>query len=146
MQRRPDRFNTKRKIRPPIDQDTGQCEYLISKVKYGGNPEHKKNPGDFNLTPPSAPRPAKSLCDTVQIFSRKVAVNCLQNGLKRGMISDRMKGKWPQNIWAVTEVGEPLEAQLENSETGVYHGYPMPESDPFAHEVIKEWKARHEPL
>ena len=146
MQRRPDRFNTKRKIRPPIDQNTGQCECLISKVKYGGNPEHKKNPGDFNLTPPSAPRPAKSLCDTVQIFSRKVAVNCLRNGLKRGMISDRMKGKWPQNIWAVTEAGEPLEAQLENSETGVYHGYPMPESDPFAQEVIKEWKARHESL
>ncbi|WP_200874853.1 hypothetical protein [Desulfonatronum thiodismutans] len=58
------------------------------------------------------------------------------------MISEQMKGKWPQNIWAVTSDGIPLEAQLENPEAGVYHGYPMPESDPFSHEVIKEWKAR----
>ncbi|MCI5138721.1 MAG: hypothetical protein D3922_09980 [Candidatus Electrothrix sp. AR1] len=146
MRRRPDRFNTKRKIQSRTDVKMGLYDSLVEKVQYGGNPEHKKNPGDFALTPPSAPRPSKSLCDAVQIFSRKVAVGYLRDGLKKGMMSCQMKGRWPQNIWAVTDAGEPLEAQLENSATGVYHGYPMPESDPFSHEVIKEWKARYEKI
>lgn len=144
MQRRPTRFNTKRKIQPFSEGDLGLPSNLIEQVKYGGNPEHKRNPGDFGLTPPSAPRPAKSLCDTAKIFSKSVATELLQQGLKKGMLSVQMKGQWPQNIWAVTSDEIPLEAQLENSETGVYHGYPMPESDPFSNEVIKEWKARDE--
>ena len=115
---------------------------MIKKVKYGGNPEHKKNPGDFGLTSPSSPRTAKSLCDIAEIFTRKVAISYIKAGLDKGMISEQMKGQWPQNIWAVTSDGIPLEAQLENPESGVYHGYPMPESDPFSHKVIEEWKAR----
>jgi hypothetical protein len=35
--------------------------------------------------------------------------------------------------------GIPLEAQLENAAKGVYHGYPMPESDPLAAEVLSRW-------
>ena len=140
MKRRPGQFNIKRKF---SEDQRGSYDYLIPDVRYGGNPEHKKNPGDFRLTPPSAPRPAKSLCDTVEIFSRKVALECLKGGLKKGMVSSQMKGKWPQNIWSVTEKGMPLEAQLENSELGMYHGYPMPESDPFSHEVVKEWDKRN---
>lgn len=115
---------------------------LVKNVKYGSNPEHKKNPGDFELTPPSSPKTAKSLCDTVEIFTKKVAIAHIKSGLRKGMVSEQMKGKWPQNIWAVTRDGIPLEAQLENPEIGMYHGYPMPESDPFSHEVIKEWKIR----
>jgi len=48
--------------------------------------------------------------------------------------------KWPQNIWSVSDDGLPLEAQLENPEKGIYHGYPMPESDPLASEVIRRWE------
>lgn len=140
MQRRPGRFNTKRKIQSFSEYSVS--DDLIKNVKYGGNPEHKKNPGDFGLTPPSSPRTAKSLCDTVEIFTRKVAISHIKDGLQKGMISEQMKGQWPQNIWAVTSDGIPLEAQLENPESGVYHGYPMLESDPFSHEVIKEWKTR----
>ncbi len=140
MQRRPGHFNAKRKIQS--FSESCALIALVGSVKYGGNPEHKKNPGDFGLTPPSSPRSAKSLCDTVKIFTRKAAVTHLQAGLRKGMVSEQMKGKWPQNIWAVTSDGFPLEAQLENPEAGVYHGYPMPESDPLSHEVIKEWKTR----
>ncbi|PKM37142.1 MAG: hypothetical protein CVV06_07360 [Gammaproteobacteria bacterium HGW-Gammaproteobacteria-10] len=140
MQRRQGRFNTKRKIQ--AFSENSVSDVLVKKVKYGGNPEHKKNPGDFELTPPSSPRTAKSLCDTVEIFTKKAAIAHIKAGLRKGMISEQMKGKWPQNIWAVTRDGTPLEAQLENPETGMYHGYPMPESDPFSHEVIKEWKIR----
>jgi len=109
-------------------------------VAYGGNPEHKKNPGDFGLTPPSDPRCGKSLCDIANVFSRAVARSLLQEGLRRGLVSDRHVNGWPKNVWAVTEGGMPLEAQLENPIIGSYHGYPMPESDPLASEVARRWR------
>ncbi len=56
------------------------------------------------------------------------------------MISEREQNGYPQNIWAVTGEGMPLEAQLENAQTGVYHGYPMPETDPFREKVLAKWK------
>lgn len=79
----------------------------------------------------------------VHIFSRQIALERLQAGVLRGLISERFRGGWPQNIWSVTEDGHPLEAQLENSAIGVYHGYPMPSSDPFADEVIEQWNSRN---
>lgn len=139
MKRRYEKFNTKRRICSKENVELDQCLDLATKVKYGGNPEHKKNPGDFGLTPPSGPRAGKSLCDSAQIFNRKVALKYLKKGLEKGLISDRMKNKWPQNIWAVSDDGIPLEAQLENPETGTYHGYPMPLSDPLADEVLQKW-------
>jgi hypothetical protein len=33
-----------------------------------------------------------------------------------------------------------MEAQLENPIIGSYHGYPMPETDPFCAEVIRRWE------
>ena len=58
------------------------------------------------------------------------------------MYSITEKNGWPQNIWAVDDNGDPLEAQLENQETGTYHGYPVPESDPFGKKIINEWDQR----
>ncbi len=139
MQRRYNQFNQKRKIRKLSDDDFQHCFSLAEKIQYGGNPEHKRNPGDFGLKPPSSPRQGKSLCDNVGIFSRQAALKYLKSGLLKGLISDRFNGNWPQNIWSVTEDGCPLEAQLENSVTGTYHGYPMPESDPMAAEVVRQW-------
>jgi len=140
MKRRNNQLNSKRRLRKQTDVDLAVCAELASKVSYGGNPEHKKNPGDFGLVPPSGPRAGKSLCDEAQIFSRKEALKYLKQGLERGLISDRHKGLWPQNVWAVTGDGIPLEAQLENPENGSYHGYPMPPSDPMAEEVLHQWK------
>jgi hypothetical protein len=40
--------------------------------------------------------------------------------------------------------GVPLEAQLENAANGTYHGYPMPEDDPFRDIVIARWRPPHE--
>lgn len=119
-----------------------QYSVLAQKVGYGGNPEHKKNPGDFGLTPPSHPRLGKSLCDDVGIFSRKIALKHLKSGLSKGLISERFNGDWPQNIWSVTEDGKPLEAQLENPIAGTYHGYPMPEGDPLAADVVQRWNSK----
>jgi len=144
MQRRYDQFNNKRRIKKLEDGDLENCSELAKQIRYGGNPEHKMNPGDFGLTPPSGRRPGKSLCDDVKITSRADALECLKEGLRKGMISARFEGPWPQNIWSVTKEGYPVEAQLENRETGTYHGYPIPGSDPFAAEVVKRWNTQND--
>ena len=117
----------------------GTLEELADRATYGGNPEHKRKPGNFNLSPPSRPRPDKTLCDTVSIFDRNVAEELLKSGMRRGMISEQERDGWPQNVWVVTERGNVLEAQLENQETGAYHGYPLQESDPFREAVLTKW-------
>jgi hypothetical protein len=56
------------------------------------------------------------------------------------LISEQRRGDFPQNIWSVTERGIVLEAQLDNQDTGTYHGYPVPEADPFRQAVLQAWK------
>jgi hypothetical protein len=133
-------FNPKRRLRVCDASERARLAELAQKVRYGGNPEHKKNPGDFGLTPPSDPRPGKSLCDGIRIYTRADALALLRKGLSRGLVSDRAVGDWPKNIWSITPEGFPLEAQLENPDIGSYHGYPMPDSDPLAGEILGRWK------
>lgn len=130
-------YNHKRKIRNAVDPV--YLKKLESSIGYGGNPEHKRNPGDFGLTPPVLPRTDKSLCDWVKIFKRNVALKLLKAGVKKGLVSVREQNGFPKNIWAVTDDGFPLEAQLENQEKGTYHGYPMPEDDDFRNEILDRW-------
>ena len=142
MKRRYDQFNPKRKLLTPAQAQTraDELEKLSCRACYGGNAEHKKNPGDFGLTPPSDPRQGKSLCDIAKVFKRDEAEKLLREGLRKGLVSDRMMGEWPKNVWSVTADGLAMEAQLENSGLGTYHGYPMPETDPLSLEVIRVWK------
>jgi hypothetical protein len=118
-------------------QSGGTLLTRIEDMRYNGNPEHKRNPGDFGLTPPSGPRPGKTLCGQVEIYSRAEALALLKAGVRRGTFSAQERDGWPQNVWAVTEKGEPLEAQLEGQ--GTYHGYPMPAADPFREKVLERW-------
>ncbi|MDD4887063.1 MAG: hypothetical protein PHO64_09085 [Thiomonas sp.] len=142
MKRRYAEFNLKRKLLTPAQAQarTALLGELANRARYGGNPEHKKTPGDFGLTPPSDPRQGKSLCDAAKIFKRDEAEKLLREGLRNGLVSDRMAGEWPKNVWSVTEDGLAMEAQLENPDLGSYHGYPMPETDPLSLEVIRRWK------
>ena len=39
------------------DLSSALLEQMAHSIRYGGNPEHKRNPGDFGLTPPAQPRP-----------------------------------------------------------------------------------------
>lgn len=142
MKARYNQFNPKRRFKALRPDDLETLKGLAQKVVYTGNPEHKKNPGDFGLVPPSGPRAGKSLCDDAGIFTRHLALRLLKEGLTKGLISDRFKGDWPQNIWSVSDEGKPLEAQLENPALGTYHGYPMPESDPLAAAVLERWRWR----
>lgn len=142
MKRRAAQFNPKRKLMEPAQAHARVEELaaLADRARYGGNPEHEKNPGDFGLTPPSDPRQGKSLCDVAGIFKRGEAEGLLRVGLRSGLVSDRMVEEWPRNVWSVTDNGFAMEAQLENPELGTYHGYPMPENDPLSAEVIRRWR------
>ncbi|WAC72674.1 hypothetical protein OU995_24590 [Roseateles sp. SL47] len=146
MKRRYAQFNPKRRLLAPEQAQTRAKELqdLADRARYGGNPEHKKNPGDFGLTPPSDPRQGKSLCDVAKVFKRAEAEALLRNGLRRGLVSDRMDGEWPKNVWSVTSDGIPMEAQIENPVLGIYHGYPMPETDPLTQEVLDRWLRCHD--
>ena len=141
MQPRYAKFNPKRKLASSATADAAHLASLAERVRYGGNPEHKRNPGDFGLTPPADPRVGKSLCDAAGIFGRDQATELLRQGLRRGLVSERRDGDWPTNVWSVTADGKPLEAQLENRETGAYHGYPMPDTDPMHAEILERWSA-----
>jgi hypothetical protein len=133
-------FNPKRRFAD--NRARPDLEALAARVRYGGNPEHKRNPGNFNLTPPASPRRHKTLCDEAGIFDRGIALGLLREGIRNGLISEVASG-YPQNVWAVSAEGLPLEAQLENEGNGTYHGYPMPEEDPFREFVLAKWRATH---
>lgn len=132
-------FNPKRRLHaaPGTPEERRALRELAERVRYGGNPEHKRAPGDFGLAPPSLPRQGKTLCDDARILQRLAAIALLKEGLERGLISVQARNGWPQNVWAVTADGCPLEAEREGD--GVYHGYPMPEADPSREAVLARW-------
>ena len=133
-------FNPKRKIASSTTQE--ERDRWQNDVRYEGNPEHKRNPGDFGLTPPAIPRPDKTLCDLAGVVKREEAIELLKAGISRGLVSEQSRKGYPQNVWAVTADGIAVEAQLENAGKGTYHGYPMAEADPFRTIVIAKWNAQ----
>ena len=130
-------FNPKRQIRHDCDPE--ELLRLLPLVKYTGSPLHKKNPGDFCLNPPAQPRPDKTLCDEAGITIKAEAQRLLEEGVKRGLVSQQFRGPFPQNIWSVSQDGYPLEAQLENPSLGTYHGYPVPSTDDFRDQILEFW-------
>lgn len=70
------------------------------------------------------------------------AERLLAEGIKKGMVSIQQRNGWPQNVWAVSSTDMVLEAQLENQDQGVYHGYPLPRDDDFREKVLEEWRRR----
>lgn len=142
MKRRSGVYNPNRRIANPTALTQAEREALAERVIYGGNPEHKRHPADYGLGPPPNPRPSKTLCDADGPFEKAHAVDLLKSGTRKGLISRQTRGGWPQNIWSVAENGTPYEAQLENRDQGIYHGYPMANEDDFRAVVLKEWAER----
>ncbi len=142
--KRYNKYNDRKKFREEANGGGLSLSELYDKVSYGGNPQHKRNPGDFGLNPPAAPRAAKSLCDSAGFFTRKEASRLLKEGVEHGLVSERVNEHgFPQNIWSVLDCGNgkkiPLESQLENPYKGTYHGYPLPETDPMYQQVLEKW-------
>jgi hypothetical protein len=136
-------FNPKRKLRTwrgSLD-DTHYAKTLAAKIHYTGNPAHKRDPGDFGLTPPSAPRQNATLCDDAGVFKRKTARALLQSGARKGLVDVRAEGVFPLLIWAVAD-DIVFEAQLENATKGEYHGYPMPLADPLRSAILRAARER----
>jgi hypothetical protein len=135
--------NPKRKLRPPPQTAEALAELRALEVRasYGGNPEHKRNPGDFGLDPPALPRQGQSLCDDAEIFSHELALGLIRDGIRRGLVSVQVRNGWPQNVWAVAANGVAVEGLLENPGTGAYHGYPMLPIDPLIVDVVARWRA-----
>jgi len=77
------------------------------------------------------------------VSTRALAQLLLESGVRRGLVSARVGAgdEFPQNIWAVNDDVLAFEAQLENSEQGSYHGYPMPDANPLKNEVLAWWDA-----
>lgn len=135
------KFNPKRRIAAAGSLSQSELDELSSKVLYSGNPEHKRSPGDFGLTPPASPRPGKTLCDIAGVFRRDEALALLQEGIKRGVVSEAIVDGWPKQIWSVTQDGLVLEAQRD--QPGSYHGYPLAPGDAFRELVLEVWKMKN---
>jgi hypothetical protein len=139
------KFNSKRRIRESSGTESERelLAALAITVSYTGNPAHKRNPSDFGLDPPAAPREGKTLCDELGVVTRNAALEKLRAGVTQGLISIQERNGFPQNIWAVCN-DKPVEAQLENPATGEYHGYPLQKADPFGSQVLRRWNREDE--
>ena len=98
-------FNPKR--RTVADTDSDVLADLAVRVRYGGNPEHKHDPGDFGLTPPARQQADKSKCDWAGITERAVALRLLREGIRRGLVREQRRGEYPRNVWTVADGGYP---------------------------------------
>lgn len=79
------KYNERREIDESVtDQERRR---LVQQVMYGGNPEHKRSPGDFGLSPPCMPRRDKEKCDDFGVNSRREALKLLREGVRKGLIS-----------------------------------------------------------
>lgn len=122
------------------EEERQRLTTLAEKAVYRGSPLHKRNPGDFGLTPPCSPRTGKSLCDAAGVCCQGEAARLLKEGLRRGLVSETHVNGWPKAVWAVLSDNIVLEARLDDAERGSYHGYPLAPSDPLISEVVQRWK------
>lgn len=114
---------------------------LRAGASYEGSPFHKRSPGDFGLTPPSAPRLDKTLCDEARIFLRAPAGDLFARAIEGGLVSESEGAPgFPKQLWVVADDGQVFEAIYGGSRTGAYHGYPIRRSDPFFDEVTTAWE------
>lgn len=116
--------------------------FLLQAATYEGSAQHKRNPGDFGLTPPSSPRPDKTLCDEAGIFHKQRAGELLRSAIEHGIVSEAFTGDgFPKQLWIYDGVNV-FEAMHGGSTSGSYHGYPIRKSDPLFDELLEAWNAR----
>jgi hypothetical protein len=112
---------------------------LRTTATYEGSPLHKRNPGNFGLIPPAAPRLEKTLCDEAGVCDKAVANRLLASAIERGLGSEDVIDVFPKYLWALDERGQVFEAIYGGSVRGAYHGYPIRRSDPFFDTISKLW-------
>ena len=136
--------NPKRRLAPRDELDAEDLRRLAREARYVGSAHHKSKPGDYRFTPPTSPRPNKSLCDGKRIVKKREAMELFRQGLSRGMVSRYAEGGFPKYVWAVDWDDEVYEAKLGGDDRQSYHGYALNadgERD-LCRWVIREWNAR----
>lgn len=134
------RRKSKSALAPVNSLDLAKLQSWKDMAQYVGSPYHKQNPASYNMVEPK-PRPDKTLCDVNNTISLSKSLKLLQNGISKGMVSEQLRGRWPQNIWTV-ENETVYECQLQNQITGEYHGYPMLFDDDFVMFLKQQWLTR----
>jgi hypothetical protein len=132
------RRETRRKVRAARLTEEEKA-VLRARAVYEGSPHHKRNPGDFGLTPPAAPRLDKTLCDEAGIFERARAADLFARAIDRGVVSEANVGGFPKQMWVVDEHGRVFEVMLGGSQPGRFHGYPIRKSDPLHDAIVAAW-------
>jgi len=144
--KRPERRSRQRRkadLLPQKSLDVSQLDALAKTAKYQGSPYHKRHPKESGLVEPPKPRPDKTLCDASGRFPAQRARELLAEGLRKGMVSNRFRGRWPELVWAIDDNEDTVyEARLTNEAQGEYHGYPVLTADPFVEVVRREWERR----
>lgn len=121
----------------------GEKAFLHEHAIYEGSPLHKKNPGDFGLTPPAAPRLGKTLCDEAAITQRADARALLGKAIDGGLASEATTAEgFPKQLWVVDDHGRVFEAIYGGSQTGHYHGYPIRNQTAMFDQITKAWAKR----
>ncbi|MGD0837565.1 MAG: hypothetical protein ABSB49_13065 [Polyangia bacterium] len=117
--------------------------FLRERASYEGSPYHKRNPGDFGLTPPASPRPDKTLCDEAGVTRRDAARVLFARAIDGGLASElTTPDGFPKQLWVVDDEGRVFEATYGGSALGRYHGYPVRRSDSLFSQVKEAWRER----
>jgi hypothetical protein len=111
---------------------------LLEQARYEGSPYHKRNPGDFGLTPPAARTADKTLCDDSGVTSLKEASRIFARAVQREVVSEALTQNHPSRLWVVDD-DQVFECKYGGSTDGRYHGYPLEDDDPQAEVVRRAW-------
>jgi hypothetical protein len=84
----------------------------------------------------------KTLCDGAGTNTQESSEKLLREAFRRGMVSQQARQTWPHKVWAVDQSGEVYQANLTNSATGEYHGFPIRNEGRFLAHIRAEWTAR----
>jgi len=131
--------NPKRRLARSETLNETSLDELAQCVRYVASGHHKRFPANYGLEWTS-PRPAKSLCDDIRTIQLEEARSLLEEGVKKGTISDPVFDSLPKYVWAVDQNGQVYEAKTDIRNPGAYHGYRLEEADPFRHCIIARWQ------
>ena len=134
--------NPKRRI-ASLGELTLEVLNCLSKARYVGSAHHKSKFADYHFSPPTNPRPDKSLCDGIRTIKKSEAVELFQNGISREMVSKHLIDGLPKYIWAVDSDEEAYESVISKGTTE-YHGYQLEPDDTMRSLIIEEWNSRKE--
>ena len=136
------REETERSIRDVL-LTAPQRDFLRVNARYEGSPLHKKEPHNFDLTPPTSPRLDKTLCDEAGIVEKRGAFELFARAIDVGLVSvkDKVAG-YPAQMWVVDADGRVFEMIYGGSREGRYHGYPIRRTNLLFNQILTAWAAR----